>query len=294
MSYLVETSTAEVYLGPVLFEDQAAAEFLNQLFVSNISFARTPWADHEDWIRYYIASGGLTKKLNMRVLPGFVNVSDNPLQASYNGQQLNGSYPIDNEGVRPGPLDLVKNGKLVNFYMSRAPVKEFRNSNGHARGATGEFATPRPGNVLFTVQPEKRAPLADLKKKLLQMAAENGLDYAVIVRRMDGEGEKKTEDLLAPPVLAYKVNVKDGSESLMGGSEWTGVTFRALRDIMLVSDADQVYNYYQPGPFYYNRGYVPASLVAPSALLVQEMELKPTDRKPDRQPYLPHPYFDKN
>jgi hypothetical protein len=31
--------------------------------------------------------------------------------------------------------------------------------------------------------------------------------------------------------------------------------------------------------------------VAPSALLVQEMELKPTDKKPDRQPYLPHPYF---
>lgn len=294
MGYLVDTSTAEVYLGPVLFEDQAAAEFLNQLFVSNISFARTPWADHEDWIRYYIASGDLTKKLNMRVLPGFISVSDNPLLASYDGQQLNGSYPIDNEGVRPGPLELVKNGKLVNFYMSRAPVKEFRKSNGHARGSTGEFATPRPGNVLFTVQPEKRAPLAGLKKKLIQIAAENGLDYAVIVRRLDGAGEKKTEDLLAGPVLAYKVSVKDGSETLIGGSEWTGVTFRALRDILLASDADQVYNYYQPGPFYYNRGYVPASIVAPSALLVQEMELKPTDRKPDRQPYLPHPYFEKN
>jgi predicted Zn-dependent protease len=294
MSYLVDTSTAEVYLGPVLFEDQAAAEFLNQLFVGNISFARTPWADHEDWIRYYIASGDLTKKLGMRVLPGFISVSDNPLLAAYNGQPLNGSYPIDNEGVRPAPLELVKNGKLLNFYMSRAPVKEFRKSNGHARGSTGEFATPRPGNVLFTVQPEKRAPLADLKKKLIQMAAENGLDYAVIVRRMDGEGEKKSEDLLAGPVLAYKVSVKDGSETLLGGSEWTGVTFRALRDILLASDADQVYNYYQLGPFAYSRGFVPASIVAPSALLVQEMELKPTDRKPDRQPYLPHPYFEKN
>lgn len=293
MSYLVEPSTAEVYLGPVLFEDQAAAEFLNQLFVSNVSFPRTPWADHEDWVRYYIASGDLTKKLNMRVLPGFISVSDNPLLASYGGQTLNGSYPIDNEGVRPGPLELVKNGKLVNFYISRAPVKEFRHSNGHARGVAGEFAAPRPGNVLFTVQPEKRAPEAELKKKLLQMAAENGLDYAVIVRRLDPEAEKKTEDLLAAPVLAYKVSVKDGSETLIGGSEWTDVSFRALRDILLASDADQVYNYYQPGPFYYNRGYVPASLVAPAALLIQEMELKPTDRKPDRQPYLPNPYFEK-
>ncbi len=292
MSYLVDSSTAEVYLGPVLFEDQAAAEFLNQLFVSDISYARKPWADHEDWLHYYIASGELTKKLNMRVLPAFMSVTDNPLELAYKGVDLNGSYPIDNEGVRPAPLELVKNGKLVNFYMGRAPVKEFRVSNGHARGFTSEFATPRPGSVFFKAQPEKRAPVAELKKKLLAMAADSGLDYALIVRRLDPEADKKSEDLLAGPVLAYRVSVKDGSERLIGPADWTGVTFRALRDIQLVSDADYVYNYYQSGPFFYNRGFVPASIIAPSALLVQEMELKPTENKPDRQPYLPHPYFE--
>lgn len=294
MSYLVESSTAEVYLGPVLFEDQAAAEFLNQLFVGNISYARKPWADRDDWMRYYIASGELTKKLGMRVLPAFMSVTDDPLTLSYKGVGLNGSYPIDNEGVRPAPLELVKNGKLVNFYMGRAPVKEFRVSNGHARGFTSEFATPRPGSVFFSAQPEKRVPAAELKRKLLALAAESGLDYALIVRRLDPEAAKKTEDLLAGPVLAYKVSVKDGSERLLGPADWTGVTFRALRDIQLVSDEDYIYNYYQPGPFFYNRAFVPASLVAPAALLVQEMELKPTENKPDRQPYLPHPYFEKN
>ncbi|HAT71256.1 MAG TPA: hypothetical protein DCS63_00380 [Elusimicrobia bacterium] len=293
MSYIVDSSTAEVYLGPVLFEGQAAAEFLNQLFVANISYARKPWADREEWLRYYIASGQLTKKLDMRVLPAFMSVTDNPLEVSYNGVQLNGSYPIDNEGVRPAPLELVRNGKLVNFYMGRAPVKEFRVSNGHARGFVNEFAAPRPGSLFFTALADKRAPAPDLKKKLLAMAAESGLDYAVLVRRLDPEAEKKTEDLLAGPVLAYKVSVKDGSETVIGLSEWAGVTFRALRDILLVSDKDEVYNYYQPGPYYYNRGYVPASIVAPSALLVQEMEMKPAEAKPDRQPYLPHPYFEK-
>ncbi|OGR68317.1 MAG: hypothetical protein A2081_01860 [Elusimicrobia bacterium GWC2_61_19] len=293
MSYIVDSSTAEVYLGPVMFEDQAAAEFLNQIFVGNISFARKPWADRDDWLRYYIASGELTKKLNMRVLPAFMNVTDNPLEVSYNGVRLNGSYPIDNEGVKPAPLELVRNGKLVNFYMGRAPVKEYAVSNGHARGFVNEFPAPRPGSLFFTAQAEKRVPEAELKKKLLAMAAESGLDYAVLVRRLDPEDQKKTEDLLAGPVLAYKVSVKDGSETVIGLSEWAGVTFRALRDILLVSDKDYVYNYFQPGPFYYNRGYVPASIVAPSALLVQEMELKPTETKPDRQPYLPHPYFEK-
>jgi len=292
MSYLVDSASAEVYLGPVLFEDQAAAEFLNQLFVRNISFARVPWADNEDWVRYYIDTGGLTKKLGMRVMPAFMQVTDNPLAVSHSGVQLNGSYPIDNEGVRPAPLELVKNGRLTGFYMGRGPVKEFGNSNGHARAFPNEFSSPRPGNVFFTAGPEKRAPRADLKKELLRLAAESGLDYALLVRRLDTEEAKKMGDLLAGPVLAYKVSVKDGSETLIGGAEWVGVTFRALRDILLVSDAEQIYNYYQPGPFIYNRGYVPASIVAPSALLIQEMELKPIDSKPDRQPYLKHPYFE--
>lgn len=292
MSYLVDSSTAEIYLGPVLFEDQAAAEFLNQLFVRNISFARTPWADNEAWMRYYIDTGELTKKLNMRVLPAFMSVTDDPLTVSRGGVELNGSYRIDNEGVRPAPLELVKNGRLTGFYMGRAPVKEFRNSNGHGRAFTNEFPTPRPGNVFFSAAPEKRAPLSEMKKELLRLAAENGLEYALLVRRLDTEDQKKSEDLLAGPVMAYKVSVKDGSETVISAAEWTGVTFRALRDILLVSDAEYVYNYYQPGPFLYNRGYVPAAIVAPSALLVQEMELKPADIKPDRQPYLPHPYFE--
>jgi predicted Zn-dependent protease len=293
MSFLVTPSTAEVYLGPVLFEDQAAAEFLNQLFVGNVSFARKPWADREEWLRYYIKTGELTKKLGMRVLPAFMDVQDDPSKSSFAGTGLIGSYPIDNEGEIPVPLKLVKDGKLVNFYMSRAPVKEFRVSNGHARGFVGEFPTPRPGNVFFSERQEKRASPEELKKKLLALAADNGLDYAVIVRRLDAEQARKADDLLAGPVMAWKVSVKDGSETVLGGTEWSGVTFRALRDILLVSDKDQVYNYYQAGPFYYNRGYVPASIVAPSALLVQEMELKPTEAKPDRQPYLPHPYFAK-
>lgn len=293
MSYLVDSSTAEPYLGPVLFEDQAAAEFLGQLFVNQVSYVRSPWADHDDWTRYYIAKGELTKKLGMRVLPAFMSVSDDPLVREHAGVRLLGYYPVDNEGVRPVPLELARNGKLVNFYMTRAPVGKCAESNGHARGFIREFPMPRPGNVFFTAQPAKQAPRAGLKKELLRLAAENGLDYAVIVRRLDQWDGRKGEDLLAGPALAYKVSVKDGSETPINGEEWAGVNFRALRDIMLVSDAEQVYNYYQPTPFFYTRGYVAASIIAPSALLVQEMELKPTEAKPDRQPYLPHPFFDK-
>jgi len=288
MSYMVDSSTAEVYLGPVLFEDQAAAEFFNQLFVENISFGRTIWADDDESKKWYVDSGALPDKLNMRVMPPFLSVYDDPARLEFAGEKLGGSYKIDNEGVRPGKLELVKNGKLVNFYMSRAPVKQFKTSNGHGRGRYDEFPSARPGNVF--IMSEKTAPKEELKKKLLAMAKELGLEYALIVRRMAGGDSKRLEDILAKPVLVYKAYVKNGAEELINGVEFEGVNFRALRDIVLTSDDHYVYNFYQPGPLFYNRATVPAAIVAPS-ILVQEMELKKTVQKPDRLPYLPHPYF---
>lgn len=288
---LSRSAAGEVYLGPVLFEGDAAADFIGQLFVRGISFPRRAWADNDDYLKYYIDKGGLTERVGMRVLPGFISVHDDPLAREAAGRPLAGHYRIDAEGVVPGRLELVKNGRLANVYMSRGPVKGFPSSNGHGRAALNEFPSGRPGNVFVTSR--KTAPAAELKKRLLELAAEQELDYAVIVRRLASENTLDLENILAAPVLAWKV-YRDGREELINGVEFTGVTYRALRDIVLTSDEPYIYNYYQPGPYAMSRGSVAASIVAPSAVLVQEMELKRTERKPDRAPYLEHPFFAEN
>jgi predicted Zn-dependent protease len=291
MDGLSRSPAGEVYLGPVLFEGDAAAEFIGQLFVRGISFPRRAWADNDDYLKYYIDKGGLTERVGMRVLPGFISVHDDPAETAAAGKPLAGYYRVDSEGVRPGRLELVKNGRLANVYMSRGPVKGFPSSNGHGRAALNEFPSGRPGNVFFTSR--KTAPAAELKKRLLELAAEQELDYAVIVRRLASETTLDLENILAAPVLAWKV-YRDGREELINGVEFTGVTYRALRDIVLTSDEPYIYNYYQPGPYAMSRGSVAASIVSPSAVLVQEMELKRTDRKPDRAPYIGHPFFADN
>ena len=69
----------------------------------------------------------------------------------------------------------------------------------------------------------------------------------------------------------------------MHAIEFIGANLRALRDIVAVSKEMKVYDLaWTP----------PASLVAPS-ILVQEMEIKKTEDKPDRIPYLAHPFFAK-
>ncbi|HOI42977.1 MAG TPA: metallopeptidase TldD-related protein [Elusimicrobiales bacterium] len=290
MDGLSRSPAGEVYLGPVLFEGDASAEFIGQLLVRGISFPRRAWAENDDYLKYYIDKGGLVERAGMRVLPGFISVHDDPAGTAAAGVPLAGHYRVDSEGVVPSRLELVRNGRLLNVYMSRGPVKDFRSSNGHARSAIVEFPSGRPGNVF--VSSRKTAPAAELKKKLLELAAEQELDYAVMVRKLFPEGVLDMETLLAPPVFAWKV-YRDGREELMSGVEFTGVTYRALRDMVLTSDEPYVYNYYQLGPYAMGRGMVAASIIAPSAVLVQEMELKRTDRKPDRAPYLEHPYFEK-
>lgn len=290
MDELSRSSAGEVYLGPVLFEGDASAEFFAQLFVRGVSFPRRSWADIDEYLKYYTYNGGLTERVGMRVLPGFISVHDDPSAVSAAGRALAGHYRVDSEGVMPDRLQLVKNGRLASVYMSRAPVKDFPASNGHGRGSINEFPSGRPGNVF--VSSRKTAPAAELKRRLIELAAEQELDYAVVVRRLGPEDSLNLQNILAAPVFAWKV-YRDGREELMSGVEFTGVTYRALRDIVLTSDEPYIYNYYQTGPYLLARGSTAASIIAPSAVLVQEMELKRTDRKPDRAPYLPHPFFER-
>ena len=67
----------------------------------------------------------------------------------------------------------------------------------------------------------------------------------------------------------------------MHGIEFTGVTLRALRDITAVSKETYVHNLSWS---------TPGTVVAP-AILVQEMEIKKSETKPDKLPYMPNPYF---
>ena len=207
------------------------------------------------------------------------------------GVPLFGHYRVDHEGIPAQRVALVENGILKDLLMSRAPIKERAHSNGHGRGGFQEIISGRVGNLV--VSAEDPVAAAELKKNLLKRAADFGLDYGILIRRIATEDKKEEEELLADPILVYKVYVKDGREELVRGAEFSGVTLRALRDIVAASKERYVYNYYEQGPFLGARGEVNASLVCPSVLL-SEMELKKTKKKPQKLPYLPHPFFSKN
>ncbi len=277
------------YVGPVIFEGEAASEFFNQLFVSNISFAPMPWAEQDTYLKYYYSIPKLTDKIGMRIFPPFISAYDNPLEGKYAGAALFGSYKIDAEGIVPEKLELVERGKLKNIYLSRTPYKEFKKSNGHGRMSSDSFSTAGAGNVF--INSEKKVSYAKLKKKLIQMGRDLELDYVVLIKSI--QSYKGTQKYLGDPILAYKLDIKTKVESPLSIVEFEGLTMRALRDIVLTSDKSKVYNFYQSNPFAYSSGRYSTSIISPEAVLVGEIELKKTDNKPDKLPYLKHPFFSK-
>ncbi len=279
----------DYYVGPAVFTGQAAAEFINQLFVRNISFNPKPWAEKDEWLKYYYHIPKLKERIGKRVLPGFVDVFDDPSVKEYEGKRLSGHYVVDSQGIAAPRLDLVRKGKLEAIYASRTPDEQTKKSNGHGRTGYDFFPYASAGNLFFVS--EKNLSEKELKEKLMAMGKEQELDYVLVIKKVSIY--KDSEKEIGDPILVYKLDLKTGVEKPVDISEFEGIGLRALRDIEASSLENQVYNFYQRGPYSYYPSPVPSSIICPQSLLIREIELKKTQEKPEKKPYLKHPYFEK-
>jgi len=256
--------SAEDYHGPVLFSGDAAADVMDRLFVPNVE------ADRPEMGTTARTQGIYTSSFHARVLPDFLNATDDPLMTSYVGQALLGAYAVDDEGVPAQAVDVAVNGKLENYLIGRAPVRDFPVSNGHGRAAVGQGPRSSEGVMLF----KSTAPLsaAAMNARLLAMAKDQGRNvYAV--ETLGGE--------LAPRVL-YQVH-PDGSRQLVRGAVFDELDNRSLRsDIVAAGDDEYVSN---------TLGAVPVTTIAPS-LLFDDIGVKRATEEQQKLPYYPPPALD--
>jgi len=282
---LTAAPKVETYLGPVLLEGQAAGEFFSQLLASSLASPREVWVEQK-WSEKYFKAGALTNRLGLRVISPIFDVIDDPTREEFEGKPLLGHYRIDEQGISAQRVALVDDGILRDLLMSRSPTKERTRSNGHGRGGFSAPAAAVIGNLFIT--PSTRMPLEKMKRRLRDEARAFGLDHGMLVRRLAKES-RGSENLLSAPVLVYEVDVETGEERLIRDAEFNAVTLRALRDIIASSGEMHVYNLSKPGAFRSSAS-SRASVIHPSVLL-SEMELVETERKPSQLPYLSHPFF---
>lgn len=272
------------YVGPVLFEGQAAGEFFNQLLARGLAAPREMQLEDEGLLETY-RPARLGRRLGLRVTSPLLSAHDDPVAAEFEGTALSGRTLFDDEGVPALPVALVEKGVLKDLYVGRAAVEGRAGSNGHSRSALENLPTPRAANLFVSADPA--LPRAALKAELLRRAKEAGLTWAVAVRQLGEEGAQRPGSLLAPPVRAFRVGL-DGAEEPLEGAVFDAVTLRALRDVAAASAERRVHNHYQRGPYGLEEDDVHAAIVHPD-VVVSEMELVPDEREPDRLPRLKSP-----
>ena len=303
------------YDGPILFEPRAAASLLAQVLGPSLSGARGPLAVQSAYDQLMDRLGGRsewTGKLGTRVFPASVSLVDDPTIKNFAGQELMGSYAVDDEGVRAGRAQVVENGILKDFLMSRRPGPDRDRSNGHGRAAF--LGDPRPmiGNLFFTAS--DGVPAAQLKTKFMDACKQNGNQWCLIVREMDNpvlgitDQNALSETVMGAasgaatgdrlPLLVYRVDAATGQERLIRGARLSGLTLRSLRSIAGIGSDGAVFNFTQSQQTGFagtplaaygsaNSG-APASVIAPS-LLFEDMEVRGARGEPQRLPLVPPP-----
>lgn len=220
------------------------------------------------------------------VLPPFLSIVDDPTTRELSGRQLNGYYQFDEEGVRAQKVTLVEQGVLKSYLMSRTPAEGVAKSNGHGRSQGNRKPVARMANLI--VDSKKQVSDIELKKMLIAEAKRQGKPYGLIIRDITG-GNTNTSSFgyqafKGVPRLVYRVDVRDGKETLVRGVEIVGTPLSSINKVMATGPTRGVFNGFCGA----ESGMVPVSAVAPATLL-QEIELQRALEGKDRPPLLPNP-----
>jgi TldD protein len=277
LSALRAAPLAEPYSGPALLSGRAAAVFFHEVLGHRVEGQRQRGRDEGQTF---------TKKVNEKILPEFLSVTDDPTQHTLAGTELSGFYRYDDEGIPAMRVEVVKDGILKDFLMGRLPIKNFGSSNGHGRAQAGLMPVGRQGNLIVTSS--KTIPDAQLRSRFIEEIKKQGKPYGLYFEDIQGGFTLTTRALPQAfqvlPVMVWRVYADGRPDELVRGVDIVGTPLTVLTQIAATGDSTSVFN----GICGAESGSVPVSAAAPS-ILFSEMEVQKRKYGDARPPILPPP-----
>ncbi len=278
---LREAPLVEPYTGPAILMNRAAAVFFHEIFGHRIEGHRQK--DVEEGQTF-------TKKIGEKVLPEFLSVHDNPAKARWDDIDLRGYYKFDDEGIPAQNTVLVKDGVLKTFLLSRSPVQNFVNSNGHGRRSPGRDIVARMANTI--VYSSKTVPFDKLRTMLIEECKKQDKPYGLLFEDISGgfTGTRRmgAQTFKVLPVVVYRIFADGRPDELVRGVDIVGTPLSSFNKIIMTGDDPDVFN----GTCGAESGWVPVSGVSPS-ILVSEIEIEKRRRAQDKPPILSPPIASK-
>jgi predicted Zn-dependent protease len=263
--------------GPVILSGRAAAVFFHEVLGHRLEGQRQR-GDEEGQT--------FTKEVGKEVLPTFLSVADDPTVTKYGTTWLSGTYEYDEEGQKARRVDLIQDGVLKTFLMSRLPIASFAASNAHGRASTGHVPTGRQGNLIVTST--KSVPEAELRKQLIAEAKKQGKPYGLYFEDISSgfavTQRSSPQAFSVVPLVVWRVYVDGRPDELVRGVSIVGTPLAAMKKILATGDTSEVFN----GECGAESGTIPVSAVAP-AMLLSEMETQKQAQGTARPPILAIP-----
>ena len=267
----------EPFDGPAILSGRASAVFFHEVLGHRLEGQRQR-GDQEGQT--------FTKLLNKPILPSFLSVADDPTLKMFDGVPLSGHYAFDDEGQPARKVDLIRDGVLETFLMSRMPIASFSSSNGHGRAETGHMPTGRQGNLIVTSS--KTVSEAELREMLKAEAKKQGKAYGLYFEDISSgfavTNRQAPQAFSVIPLVVYRVFVDGRPDELVRGVSIVGTPQAALKQIVATGNKQDVFN----GICGAESGQIPVSAVAP-AMLVSEIETQRQAQGTSRPPIVPPP-----
>jgi TldD protein len=267
----------EPYIGPAILRNRASGVFFHEIFGHRIEGHRQK--DVEEGQTF-------AKMVGEAILPDFITVRDDPTRARFGDEDLRGFYRYDDEGVAPTNVLLVENGILRTFLMSRSPLTDFPQSNGHGRREPGRTVCSRQGNLL--IESTKAVSYARLKEMLVEECRRQDKPYGLLFDDITGgftrTGRGGGQGFKVLPVVVYRVYADGRPDELIRGVDIVGTPLTCFSKIIETGDDAAVFN----GTCGAESGNVPVSAISPS-ILVSQIEVEKRRREQDKPPILPPP-----
>ena len=266
------------YTGPAILGGRAAGVFFHEILGHRLEGHR----------QKSVTDGQTFKsKLGDRILPSNFTLYFDPTIREYRGLTLWGFYDYDNQGVRARRVNVIENGVLKGFLMSRQPMEGFLESNGHGRrqSTSGYGSVSRQSNLIVEI--ENPVSADELKEMLLERVREQGREFGLYFEDIQGgfalTGRTMPNAFNVQPLVVYRLYA-DGRQEYVRGVNLIGTPLTTMSRIEAGASDYDTFNGYCGA----ESGSVPVSAVSPS-ILISQIEVQKAMASRAKPPILPTP-----
>ena len=265
------------YTGPALLSGPASGVFFHEIFGHRIEGQRMKSENDGQTFK---------KMVGQLVLPADIHVYDDPTLRKYAGEDLNGFYKYDDQGVKAERVDVVVNGKLNDFLMTRTPIDGHPRTNGHARASDGFDPVSRQSNLVIETSNPKTPE--ELRQLLIEEVKKQGKEYGYFFKEVTSgftfTGKGATNSFNVTPLEVYKVFADGRPDQLVRGVDLIGTPLSMFSNIIYAGNDARVFT----GMCGAESGSIPVTAISPT-ILVNKVETQRKAKSQDILPILPAP-----